>query len=204
MLKVGLTGGVGSGKSTVAVFFSELGVPVIDADEISRKLAQPGQEGYQSIVAEFGQSVLDKNGEINRDQLRKIVFTDEIKRMRLEAIIHPMVREGIAEKINHTNGPYCIIVIPLLIETGYLDFVDRVLVVDTTPETQISRVKKRSQLSEKEIRNIMAAQIGREERLKHADDIIENNDTVAQVRSRVNQLHSHYLKLAETPLPESQ
>lgn len=205
MLRVGLTGGIGSGKSTVAAMFAACGVPVIDADEIARHLAARGQPAYDLIVRAFGAAVLDGAGEIDRAKMRGRVFKSAGDRARLEGIIHPLVRSEIATRLRGLQAAYCVIVIPLLIEARMEDLVDRILLVDCTAARQIDRVRARSGLSEDQIRQIMAAQADPDERRRHADDIIVNDAGLDRLEEEVRRLHERYLGLsgpsAATPQP---
>ncbi len=196
MLRVGLTGGIASGKTTVADMFADHGVPVIDADEIARALVVPPQPAYDEIIEAFGRDIIDDGGNIDRDKLRQLVFDDTQRRQALEAILHPRVRTEIHHQSLELDAPYCVIVIPLLIEANQLDLVDRVLVVDLDEEKQVQRAGARSELSETEVRKIIAAQIERSERLRHADDVIENNADLASLEAQVEKLHRRYLALA--------
>ncbi len=196
MLRIGLTGGIGSGKTTVADMFANHGVPVIDADEIARALVAPYQPAYDEIIEAFGRDIVDGDGNIDRDKLRRLVFDDTQRRRELEAILWPRVRTEIHHQSVELDAPYCIIVIPLLIEADQLDLVERVLVVDLDEEKQLQRVGARIGLSEAEVRKIIAAQIERSERLRHADDVIENNADMASLGAQVEKLHRRYLALA--------
>jgi dephospho-CoA kinase len=196
MLRVGLTGGIGSGKSTAAALFAGHGVPVIDADEIARQLVTPEQPAYERILETFGSDIVGTDGKLDRDRLRRIVFADAEQRRRLEVILHPLVRREIKRQTQRLRTPYCIIVIPLLIEADQRDLVDRVLVIDTDEALQLQRVAARSQLTEDEIRKIIGAQLRRNERLRHADDVILNNTDLAELRASVDALHERYLMLA--------
>jgi dephospho-CoA kinase len=195
MLRVGLTGGIGSGKSTAAALFAGHGVPVIDADEIARQLVAPGQPAYQEILQDFGNELVSTSGNLDRDRLRSIVFNDPEKRQRLEGILHPLVRREIQRQTQRLQAPYCIIVIPLLIEANQRDLVDRVLVIDTDEALQLQRVVERSRLTNDEVRKIIGAQLNRSERLRHADDVILNNTDLGQLRASVDALHERYLAL---------
>ncbi len=199
MLRVGLTGGIGSGKSTVAALFAGHHVPLIDADEISRHLVGRGQIAHDMIIKTFGTEVLHANGEIDRARLRERVFGNAADRALLEAIIHPLVRKEIEARLPQLRAPYCVIVIPLLVEANLADLVDRVLVVDCSESQQIERVRARNGLSENQIQHIMAAQVGRAERLRHADDVISNNGDREQLAVLVDQLHNRYLGLSKSP-----
>lgn len=198
MLRIGLTGGIGSGKSVAALLFSSRGVPVIDTDEIAHTLVEPGQPAYDEIVHSFGEDILDGNRRINRDKLRERVFDNTTERQRLEAILHPRIREVVRAKIADLDSPYCIVVVPLLIESGFDDLVDRILVVDATENLQVQRTVTRSGLSEPEIRKIMSAQATRAQRLQRADDVIENNADRKHLEKEVERLHHWYLSLATT------
>ena len=199
MLRVGLTGGIGSGKSTAAALFAGHGVPVIDADEIARQLVTPGQPAYEQVIRTFGTSIVATNGRLDRDRLRRIVFADPEQRKRLEAVLHPLVRHEIQRETRRLQAPYCIIVIPLLIEANQRDLVDRVLVIDCDEGLQLQRVAGRSQLTEDEIQKIIGAQLDRNERLRHADDVILNNTDLGELRANVEALHQRYLTLARSP-----
>lgn len=196
MLVIGLTGGIGSGKSTVADLFAELGVPVIDADVIARELVEPGQATLQRIVHAFGQEVLQPDGKLDRARLRTLVFSDPQQRQRLESIMHPSIRAALQKRAAAVTAPYCVVVIPLLFETGQADLVNRALVVDTRTETQIARTVKRSGLDRATVERIMAAQWQRARRLASADDVIANNSTLDELRAQVLPLHRRYLALA--------
>lgn len=199
MLKIGLTGGIGSGKSTVADYFAELGVPVIDADKIARELVEPGQPALAAIVKIFGRGMLDSNGRLDRARLRALVFDDIDRRKQLEAILHPLIRAGMrarAAALDASGVPYCILCIPLLLETGQTDLADRILVVDVPETLQYQRVRARDGLPDAQIAAIIAAQAGREQRLAAADDVIVNEGDLADVRRRVMEMHRRYLALA--------
>ncbi len=198
MLRVGLTGGIGSGKSTIASLFVMRGVPVIDTDEIARILTEPGQETFDEIVHAFGDSILDEKHRIDRNRLREHVFDNSDERRRLESILHPRIRSIVLEKLAAIAAPYTVVVVPLLIESGFSDLVDRILVVDTMENTQIQRTTSRSGLSEPEIRKIMSAQATRAQRLQQANDVIENNGDRKQLEAEVERKHQWYLSLAAT------
>lgn len=195
-LVVGLTGGIGSGKSTVADLFRTLGVPVIDADEIAHALVEPGQPALQEIITTFGKHSVDANGQLDRGWLRERVFTNPGQRHRLEAILHPKIRMKIRELIKGVADPYCLVVIPLLLETEQTDLVDRVLVVDCTPDRQVDRAVARDSRARQEILAIMGVQATRENRLAIADDIISNNGTLDELRGQVRLQHQRYLEIA--------
>jgi dephospho-CoA kinase len=199
MLRVGLTGGIGSGKSTVAGLFAAHGSPVIDADEIARRLAEPGQPAYREIVTLFGPAILDPEQRIDRKQLRRRVFEHPVERLRLEAILHPKVRRAMEDEISGLEAPYCILVIPLLFETTEHFPVDRVLVVDADEARQIERAGRRDGTNAGEIKHIIAAQIPRAERLRRAQDVVHNDAGLAELEKEVERLHRFYLQLARQP-----
>ena len=196
MLRIGLTGGIGSGKSSVAALFADLGVPIIDMDVLAREVVMPGQPALQEIKKIFGVQICNDDGELNRRELRDIIFADPDKRKQLEDIVHPRIRERAKNLIDEMDTPYCIIVIPLLFETGRQDTIDRILVVDTSIENQIQRTMQRDNIDEDHVRNIIEAQIDRQTRLDSADDTISNTGDVDNLKSQVNQLHQHYLELS--------
>jgi dephospho-CoA kinase len=199
MLVIGLTGGIGSGKTTVANFFSALGVPLIDADVIARELVEPGSPVLNEIIDCFGADVLDTRGDLDRLRLRHRVFTDPAQRRRLEAILHPRIRAEIAQRVGRLDAPYCIVAIPLMVETAQADLVDRVLVVDCPPELQRERVARRDGWGEDEITGVMQAQATRAQRLAAADDVIVNDGDLETLRDRVTALHQDYLERARAP-----
>jgi dephospho-CoA kinase len=197
MLRVGLTGGIGSGKSTVAGYFAELGVDILDADVIARELLQIDAPAYKPVIEFFGDKILSASGEIDRKKLRQIIFEDSQAKQGLEKIIHPLVFEKILEKIKTLKSPYCIIVIPLLIETGIRnDFLDRICVVDAEESWQIKWASARDNTSAEDIIKIMKKQSSREERLRQADDIIYNNKDLQWLQSQVKNLHHQYLQIS--------
>jgi len=197
---IGLTGGIGSGKSTVAEIFRRLGATIIDTDALSHALTRPGQPGLQAIVEAFGREILDPQGRLDRARLRRLVFSDENARHRLEALLHPLIRQEVDHALAAATSPYVILVVPLLAETaGWRERVDRVLVVDCPEEEQIRRTMARSQLSREEVQAIMAAQASRARRLALADDVIANNGSVADLEQAVRALDARYRRLAGAP-----
>ena len=199
-LRVGLTGGIGSGKSTVERYFRELGAPTIDADAISRRVAEPGQPAFADLVALFGPEVVDDSGRLRRPLMRERAFKDLALKKRLEAVIHPLVRQEIQAFIDSADGPYCVICVPLLLETGGArERTDRILVVDAPEALQASRASRRDQADAAQIRQIIAAQIPREERLRAADDVISNDGNLENLKLQVKRLHDKYLELASRP-----
>lgn len=202
MFKVGLTGGIGSGKSTVADCFAAHGVPIIDTDLIARELTAPSGPALAAIRAAFGETVMHTDGTLNRAALRSRVFSDSDARRQLEAILHPRIRQRVEQRLSSLIAPYVLIVIPLLVETGgYRDMLDRVLVVDCPEDVQIARVMARSGLDPDQINAILAAQAGRRERLAAADDVIVNTSTRAALVAEVAVLHRRYLTLAGAASP---
>ena len=196
MLTVGLTGGIGSGKSTVAQRFIELGVPVIDADDIAHFLVEPGKPALQRIIGEFGSDMLSVDGKLNRSLLRKIVFDNPSQRKVLEAILHPLIRIEMMRRVDELKVPYCVLCIPLLVETRQTDIVDRVLVIDSPEELRRRRIKQRDGLPDTEIKAILAAQATAEDRLAAADDVIVNDGGLDDICRQVDELHQKYLDLA--------
>jgi len=194
--KVGLTGGFGSGKSTVSHLFSELGVPVFDADVIAHALTAPGQPALQQITRIFGDDILDQSGQLKRKLLGNIIFSEESLKRKLEAILHPLVYQEIDNRLENLDTAYCILSIPLLIETGATDRVDRVLVVDIPESQQLERVCKRDGISPEQAARIINSQISRADRVSAADDIITNNGNLEQLADKVRLLHEKYLEAA--------
>lgn len=194
MFTVGLTGGIGSGKSTVAELFAEQGTPVIDTDAIARELTAPGNAALAAIRAAFGDAVMRADGSLDRAALRRHVFSDADARRQLEAILHPRIREVVAHTLVGLTAPYVVIVIPLLVETGaYRDMLDRILVVDCPEDMQIARVMARSGLARGEVNAILKAQSERATRLACADDVIPNTASPAALRDQIATLHRRYL-----------
>ena len=195
--RVGLTGGIGSGKSRAADMFAELGAGVIDTDAISHELTGPGGAAMSAIAAAFGAEYLRDDGSLDRSRMRSLVFSDAQAREKLQAILHPLIRATSRERIGSAEAPYVMLVVPLLLETGsYRDLLDRVLVVDCDEAQQIARTAARSNLAEDEVRRIMAAQISRSERLRAADDVIVNDGDINGLRRQVEALHRQYLASA--------
>jgi dephospho-CoA kinase len=194
-LVIGLTGGIGSGKSTVAELFAHHNVPIIDTDQISRDLTLPGSPALQQIQEKFGPTVIE-HGKLNRKLLRDIIFSDSEKRQWLEELLHPLIREEMRKQVEATTAPYCIVIIPLLFESPPNPIIDRVLVVDVTPEVQIERVAKRDMHSILQVEAIMQAQVTRESRLAGADDIIFNVEGPEYLVPQVEKLHKSYLAIA--------
>jgi dephospho-CoA kinase len=202
MFAVGLTGGIGSGKSTVAECFAELGVPVIDTDVIARQLTAPASEALDAIRAAFGETVMHPDGTLDRATLRRLIFADAAARRQLEAILHPRIRQAVEHALAALTASYALIVIPLLVETGsYRDLLSRVLVVDCPEELQIARVMARSGLAPDEVKAVLAAQATRAERLAAAADVLVNTGSPKALRSEVATLHRRYLAFSTMPSP---
>jgi len=194
-LRVALTGGIGSGKSTAARYFAKLGVPVFDADQIGRDLVRPGRPAWRAIVERFGSDILLPGGEIDRTKLRRIVFSDPKARRAVEAILHPPILKTLDRLARTCPAPYCLLVIPLLVEVEAFDLADRVLVIDCPEALQWERLRQRG-LSEEEIGAILATQASRPERLHYADEVIDNSGTLKELKRQVETLHQAYRKLA--------
>jgi dephospho-CoA kinase len=194
---VGLTGGIGSGKSTAAKLFGDFGAAVVDTDAISHELTQAGGLAIGAIREAFGGGYFAADGSLDRARMRERVFGEPAAKSRLEAILHPLIRERARADVATANKPYVILVVPLLLETGaYHDLVRRVLVVDCSEARQIERATRRSRLSDAEVRAIMASQLPREARRARADDVIDNDGGMDVLRSQVGELHAKYLVLA--------
>lgn len=196
MFIIGLTGGIGSGKSTVSDLFSKLGICVVDADLAARVVVEPGQPALIAITNHFGAEVIQTDGSLDRKKLRAKVFDDEAERKWLEALLHPLIREQIESELAAAKSPYAILASPLLLETDQHRLVDRILVVDLPEVTQRQRALTRDASNEQQIKAIMAAQIGRQPRLDRADDIISNEADIKSLESKVLSLHQQYLKQA--------
>jgi dephospho-CoA kinase len=197
-LRIGLTGGIASGKSTVAQRFTEHGIPVVDADAAARVVVAPGTPGLAQVVERFGPGVLDSRGVLDRRALRDLIFNDPSSRRDLEAILHPLIRAAMEQSAEAAAGPYIVMAIPLLVEGGAADRVDRILVVDVDESVQLQRVMARDGSSLEQARAILASQSSRSARLAAADDVLLNSGTVTDVRQAVDRLHEKYLRLAET------
>lgn len=194
---IGLTGGIGSGKSAAADHFAELGAAVVDTDAIAHELTASGGAAIPHIRAAFGDTVIAPDGALDRAAMRKRVFADAEAKARLEAILHPMIRAESDRRCAEARTPYVVLVVPLLVESGsYRSRVQRVAVVDCPEEMQVARVMARSGLSAGEVRAIVAAQVSRQERLAAADDVIDNSGNLSELRAQIEHLHRVYLKLS--------
>ena len=197
VLTIALTGGIGSGKTSVASIFKGLGVPVIDSDTISKEIILPGKPCFKDIVNEFGEEILTNEGTIDRHKLRDIIFNNDKARIKLENITHPIIFKNIDIQISLINYPYCLVIIPLLIETKSVKYFDKILLVDTHKNIQFERVSKRDSMSPTLLRKIIKIQATRSERLKYADDVIENNNEIEGLNEYINILHKKYLILSK-------
>lgn len=201
-LTIGLTGGIASGKSLAGDYFRELGVPVIDADQVSRDVVAPGSIGLKAVVAHFGDDILDAQGSMDRRRMRERVFSQPEARLQLEAILHPLIRSSLHlrrdEALLHSDPGYCILMIPLLVKFGWSDIVDRVLLVDCSEEAQLQRLTRRDDIDIGLARNMLAAQDTRQQRLDAADDVIENEGSPELLRQSVIELDRTYRALIAT------
>ena len=194
---IGLTGGIGSGKSAAAALFKDIGVDLIDADDLARDSLSINSEGYKLFIEEFGDKYLDENKNINRELIRKLIFNDSDAKAKLESIIHPIVRSGIETFIKNKKSDYCIIVVPLIFETNSSKIYDRVLVIDCDVDVQISRTSKRDNQTKSDIENIVNKQATREQRLSIADEVIVNNGSLDLLRNEVLKIHKKYLEIVK-------
>ncbi|MCD6056187.1 MAG: coaE [Gammaproteobacteria bacterium] len=207
MLVIGLTGGIASGKSTAAHYFVKHSVPLIDTDQIARELVTPEQPAFNAIAAHFASSVLNSDGSLNRKHLRHLIFSNEKERRWLEDLLHPLIREQVSVRLKQLSDkaqqsqqtiPYCIVMIPLLVESQAYAWLDRILVIDSDEITQCKRLQERDGMSLSECKAILSAQISRQKRLGLADDIIDNNEGLLELEAAVAKQHKAYLQLAET------
>ena len=197
MLVIGLTGGIGSGKSTVSQLFADRGVPIIDADAVARDVVAPGTQALQQIIDKFGPELVNADGQLNRSRLREIIFADPHHRHWLEALLHPLIRTDISAQIDALAYPYCIVVIPLLIESQPNDRIQRILVVDCPEQLQLERTAARDNTSLSNAKMILTQQASRQQRLAAADDVIKNDQDLSHLEQQVEKLHQHYLQLAD-------
>ena len=197
---VGLTGGIGSGKSTIADEFAALGVPIIDADIVAREVVAKDSPLLAEIATRFGEDILNEDSELNRAKLRQIVFDQPEEKAWLNNLLHPAIRSEMLKQLNEVNFPYALWVVPLLIENKLTEFCQRILVVDVSPEIQLERTLKRDKSNLDTIKNIIQSQVSRAERLSYADDIIENNlplnENLKNIQQQVQKLHADYLIFA--------
>lgn len=197
---IGLTGGIACGKTAATDIFRKLGVPVIDADEVSRELTGPGGKALPQVALAFGADMIDAQG-MKRDLMRDIIFSDPKAKQQLEEILHPMIKREMFERLKAVKAPYVILSVPLLLESGrWADAVKRVLVVDVSKDEQINRLVYDRHMSEEQARAIIETQISREKRVAAADDLIDNSGTLEELEEKVRGLHTFYLKMAEGEL----
>jgi len=190
---IGLTGGIGSGKTAVSDTFKSLGIDIIDADVSSRSVVEKGQPALEVIHDHFGGDILDSENNLDRAKLREIIFQNQEERSWLETLLHPKIAQHIKDQLESSKSPYCILVSPLLLETEQKNYCSFVLIVDVPEESQVERTTKRDGVSEEQVKNIIAAQIDREERLKQADEIIINDGSIEELQEKVVVLHKKYL-----------
>lgn len=196
-LVIGLTGGIGSGKTCAANYFAELGVNIIDTDEIAQTLTQSGGSAIGPIINTFGDAVIATDGALDRNKMRQLVFSDNAIKQKLEAVLHPLILKEVLHRVKQSESSYTIIAIPLLFETtDYHEIVQRILVIDCDEQKQVARTMARSKLNEQEVRAIMATQVSRQHRLQKADDVIINNDDLDYLHEKISHLHKKYLRIS--------
>jgi dephospho-CoA kinase len=200
---VGLTGGIGSGKSTVAAEFVRLGIQQVDADIVARQVVEPGTAALEAIVQQFGEAIRNSDGQLDRSRLRQIVFNDETAKNWLNQLLHPLIRQEMLRQLADATSPYVLLVAPLLLENKLDQLVDAVLVVDVSEQTQINRTSVRDGSSESLVQSIMAAQCSREERLARANQVISNEGSSDTLPAKVAELHRIFLRMAEEKLAKS-
>ncbi|MFO1429253.1 MAG: dephospho-CoA kinase [Candidatus Competibacteraceae bacterium] len=196
LLVVALTGGIGSGKTAVSEAFARHGVPVIDTDILAREVVEPGRPALQEIVEVFGEACLNAAGSLDRTYLRRVIFADAGRRQELEAILHPRILRALRERLATLQVPYCLVAVPLLVETGLDKQFERILLVDVPEKVQIERVMARDRVDAEQARRILSQQASRAQRLAVADEVIENTGTLAELEDKVTVLHQQYLALA--------
>jgi dephospho-CoA kinase len=194
---IGLTGGIGSGKSAAAEIFKDIGIDVIDADDLARDSLNTNSKGYELFINEFGEKYLDVNKDINRELLRKDIFNNSVIKIKLENIIHPLVRSSIKAFVNSSKSDYCIIVVPLIFETSSSELYNRILVIDCDVSIQIERASKRDNQTTTQIENILDKQATREERISIADEVILNNGSIEHLRESVLNMHKKYMEIVK-------
>ena len=190
---IGLTGGIGSGKTAVSDIFEELGIGIVDADLASRVVVEKGRPSLEEIAKHFGQGILTEAGELDRAKLREIIFNSDEEKNWLESLLHPVIAKQIQEELKASSSPYTILVSPLLLETNQKDFCNKVLVVDVPVETQIERTLKRDDVSLEQVRSIIKAQISRDKRLELADEVIVNDKSLEDLQLAVSKLHQQFI-----------
>jgi dephospho-CoA kinase len=200
---VGLTGGIGSGKTTVANLFHGFGVQSVDADLVARDVVQPGEPALEAIAQHFGTGVLSADGQLDRVALRARIFTNDTEKLWLNQLLHPLIRQRLLQQLQQCNSDYALLIAPLLLENKLQNYTDRVLVVDIPVELQLSRTIQRDQVSSDQVNTIISSQISRTERLQLADDVLLNTVPLAELRLKVSQLHQRYLQFANEKLAKS-
>ncbi|CCN46909.1 dephospho-CoA kinase [Vibrio nigripulchritudo MADA3029] len=194
---VGLTGGIASGKTTVANLFQEhFGIEIVDADVIAREVVEPGSEGLSKIVEHFGSDILSTDGSLDRSQLRSRIFENENEKLWLNDLLHPMIRQKMKQNLALIQSPYALLVVPLLVENNLQSMANTVLVVDVERDTQISRTMNRDGVSKAQVESILNSQASHDERLAHADHVVDNNQSDADLLSQVTQLHQQFMSLS--------
>ncbi len=196
-LIIGLTGGIGSGKSEASKRFAERGILVVDADIVAREVVEPGQAALTLIAAHFGSDIIDSTGHLNRSKLRTIIFSNPEEKKWLESLLHPIINTEIRHQLANATSPYAILVSPLLLETTQFQLVDRILVIDASEQLQLERASQRDNNNEAQIKAIMQTQLSRQERCARATDIIQNHGSINEIELQVEKLHQLYLTLAQ-------
>ncbi len=197
MLIIGLTGGIGSGKSVASDKFASLGITVVDADVASRTVVEPGKPALQEIESHFGSEIITEDGQLDRAKLREIIASDAEERKWLESVLHPRIGEQIAKEISESTSPYTLFVAPLLLETNSQEMCARVVVVDVPNDVQVERTAKRDKVPTDQVEQMVSAQMEREKRLEKADDVLLNTSTIEELEKKVEQLHKKYLQMVE-------
>ena len=197
MLIIGLTGGIGSGKSVASDKFASLGITVVDADVASRTVVEPGMPALQEIESHFGLEIISEDGQLDRAKLREVIASDAEERKWLESVLHPRIGEQIAKEISESTSPYTLFVAPLLLETNSQEMCARVVVVDVPNNVQVERTARRDKVPTDQVEQIVSTQMGREKRLEKADDVLLNTGTIEELEKKVEQLHEKYLQMVE-------
>jgi len=196
MMVIGLTGGIGSGKSAAAKFFEEMGICVVDTDKIAREIVAPGQPALKEIEKVFGKEILNPDRSLNRSRLKQIIFGDSESRIKLESILHPPIKEKMLQLVTQCQTPYCVVIIPLLVEQNWQNMVDRVLMIDTPQSLQLKRVRERDKLDDKMILSIIGSQASRSAKIAASDDVVMNDQDLDNLKRQLSDLHQRYLLLA--------
>jgi dephospho-CoA kinase len=200
---VGLTGGIGSGKTTIATMFHDLGVQSVDADLVAREVVMPGEPALDAIVQHFGTAILQQDGQLDRSELRAKIFADEAEKRWLNQLLHPLIRQRMLQQLAACTSDYALLIAPLLLENKLQVYTDRVLVVDVPAEVQLSRTMQRDQVPAEQVQSILNSQIARPERLQLADDVLLNTVPVIELQPQIQQLHSRYQQFAKEKLAKS-